>query len=57
MEFILDEKQTKQFLEWNDKHKKECKLYGKDGAIGGRLTFSFTPNGLGVIEKVTCACG
>lgn len=27
------------------------------GPIGGNLTFSFTPTGLGVIAKVRCSCG
>lgn len=28
----------------------------KVGAIGGELTYMFTPTGLGVIEKVRCTC-
>lgn len=27
------------------------------GAIGGALTYSFTPTTLGVVIKVKCACG
>jgi hypothetical protein len=27
------------------------------GAIGGGITYSFLPTGLGVIASVTCACG
>ena len=27
------------------------------GAIGGRLSYRFTPTGLGEIVVVTCACG
>lgn len=30
---------------------------GKDGAIGGRFTYSFTPTSLGQITCVKCACG
>ena len=27
------------------------------GAIGGKLTYTFTPTNLGTVEKVVCACG
>lgn len=27
------------------------------GAIGGGLTYTFTPTGLGIITKAVCACG
>ena len=27
------------------------------GAIGGRMTYHFTPTGLGVITAISCACG
>jgi hypothetical protein len=27
------------------------------GAIGGRLTYCFTPTNLGTIIKIKCACG
>ena len=53
--FELDKKQSEDFEIWNNKH--QCKLKENCGAIGGRLTFSFTPNGLGVITVVKCACG
>lgn len=56
--FVLDDEQREKFEEWNRKHKKKCK-YGDSmhqGAIGGRLTFSFTPTSLGEIVNVKCAC-
>jgi hypothetical protein len=61
--FGLDEQQQQKFAEWNRNHKKECKFFQNEdgieqcGAIGGRLTYSFTPTGLGVITKIQCACG
>ena len=29
----------------------------KFGAIGGGVTYHFSPTGLGVIQSVSCACG
>jgi hypothetical protein len=49
---------------WDKHHKNTCKYFddGSEicnpvGAIGGRLTYSFTPTGLGLITSVECACG
>ena len=55
MIFALDEDMDEEFAFWDKNHK--CKLKEECGAIGGRLTFSFTPTGLGTITKVKCACG
>lgn len=47
---------AEKFVEWDTNH--ECKH--KElvvGAIGGRLTFLFTPTGLGCINIVKCLCG
>lgn len=57
MKFELNEKELEKFNKWNEKHKKNCPLYGKDGAIGGRLNFCFTPTGLGYLINVKCKCG
>jgi hypothetical protein len=59
MKFELNDKELEMFQDWNSKHKKECKLYNGPNppAIGGRLTFSFNPTGLGNGIKVTCVCG
>lgn len=57
MEFTLNEKETKKYNKWYKKHKKVCSKKGPAGAIGGKLTFSFTPTGLGPIIEVKCACG
>lgn len=53
--FSLSKEQLVELAVWDRKH--ECKLKENSGAIGGRLTFSFTPTGLGVIAKVKCGCG
>lgn len=56
--FELSDKEEKLISEWNKEHKKTCGL-GQNtlAAIGGRLTYSFTPTGIGAIKKVTCMCG
>lgn len=57
MIFGLGEKQFKVYQEWRERHDKECPLTnGKDAAIGGRTTFSFSPTGLGDIVTVKCSC-
>ena len=53
--FGFTERQYIKFKEWNNIHK--CELKNYSGAIGGRLTYSFTPTGLGLVTKVKCACG
>ena len=47
------------FNAWLAEHDKTCRMAGNrnTGAIGGRLTYSFTPTSLGTVTKVTCACG
>ena len=58
MSFVLDEGQAERYNAWNIEHKKVCKYTNNgSGAIGGRLTFSFTPTGLGDVVEVSCACG
>jgi hypothetical protein len=53
--FVIDKEDLKKFEDWNKKHK--CKLKKNSGAIGGRLSFNFTPTGLGLVIKVKCGCG
>ena len=55
--FDLDDEQAAKVFKWNRKHLDHCPLYGKDGAIGGRVSYTFTPTSLGQIVKVKCACG
>ena len=59
MKFELFGKELEMFNDWDRKHKKVCELYNSSTqpAIGGRLTFSFTPTGLGSAISVKCACG
>ena len=64
--FNLNDKQLTKLATWRADHFRECKYYIKHedgfeeiytGAIGGELTYSFTPTGVGVVAKVQCACG
>ncbi len=56
MIFELDQIQEARARAFAKEH--ECPLKeGGVGAIGGRISFRFTPTGLGVIENVECACG
>lgn len=62
--FIVDEKEAAKMAAWLDEHNKTCPFYddgtspsSPSGAIGGRLTYCFTPTGLGVITILRCACG
>jgi len=57
--FNLSHKEREEFEIWNKKHKKKCK-YCKpinQTAIGGRLTYMFTPNGVGYTLVIKCKCG
>jgi hypothetical protein len=59
MTFNLDERDLQKITDWLDQHDLTCKFADPDthGAIGGRLTYSFTPTGLGHVTIVHCACG
>lgn len=59
MKFELYGSELESFQRWNREHKKTCTIVNGDtqAAIGGRLTFSFTPTGLGPAVSVECACG
>jgi hypothetical protein len=48
---------TEKAVKWLNEH--QCKFCDPEniGAIGGRLTYAFTPTGLGIICKIICACG
>ena len=56
MIFKLHEDDLKEYTNWLKEHRKVCDVYMKT-AIGGELTYSFTPTGLGTITTVKCACG
>ena len=53
--FVIDFDQQVKFENWDENH--DCEFKKNSGAIGGRLKYSFTPTSLGVITKITCACG
>ena len=56
--FEISDKQEKKFKNWNKKHKKKCKYALENKPTeGGRLIFSFQPNGLGTLTVVQCICG
>lgn len=54
--FKLTHEEEEKLNKWNDIHKEVCTITD-EGAIGGRITFEFTPTGLGDVVKVRCACG
>lgn len=57
--FLFTEEDREKLNSWLATHNKECRYADpcKTGAIGGRLTYLFTPTSLGLITKVRCACG
>jgi len=55
MNFTLQGSELEKFDKWNKKHKHKCNIPAT--TIEGRLTFSFTPTGLGAAVKVKCECG
>ncbi len=52
--FDLTPKQLKKIDEWAYDH--HCPI-AYEGAIGGKITYQFTPTSLGMVEKVICSCG
>ncbi len=62
MKFILEGTELEIFKEWDKEHVKTCpvinngKPYPAD-SIGFRLTYSFSPSGLGDCVEVSCSCG
>lgn len=40
---------------WIKEH--ECHLKDNPTAIGGRISYIFTPTGLGTVVQVACVCG
>lgn len=55
MKFDIDKEQLKLLFELDSNH--VCSLKDVSGTIGGKLSYQFTPTGLGVIVIVKCACG
>lgn len=52
--FELTADQNKQAFNWVRSH--PCTVT-EHGAIGGAITYTFTPTSIGHIKKATCACG
>ena len=55
MIFEIEDKE--QLNNWLKEHKCQYTNPNSVGAIGGKLTYCFTPTSLGCISRVTCACG
>lgn len=62
--FILADTELEAYELWRTEHNKTCPYYddgtkavSPQGAIGGRITFRFTPTGIGTAVGVECACG
>jgi len=54
--FSLDGLAQDKLAEWYKEHDPVCRIQYA-GAAGGKLTYTFTPNNLGLVTKVICACG
>lgn len=59
MKFALSKDEIQKMNKWLKEHNKTCPNAGpkNQGAIGGRLTYSFTPTSLGTFSNVRCTCG
>lgn len=57
--FAIEGKELEDWSKWYEKHNKKCPHSKGEGlgAIGGRFTYCFTPNGLGTTVIIKCACG
>lgn len=57
--FEVPEESLDRLSDWTRNHNRTCVFADplKCGTIGGRWTYSFTPTQLGIVCKVTCACG
>lgn len=53
--FEMSDTESSRFYNWYGEHK--CPLKIGTGAVGGLLTFSFTPTGVGCSVKIACECG
>ena len=54
--FELTNDEIIKYHKWLIEHNINCPIQ-YTGAIGGKITFSFTPTGIGCFAKVSCACG
>lgn len=56
MEFRLSDQDKTNYRKWLKDHNETCPIQ-YEGAIGGKISFHFTPTGLGPVIKITCDCG
>lgn len=52
--FTLDEVEEKKVSEFRELHRHKGENFG---AIGGHISYQFTPTGLGAMAAILCACG
>jgi hypothetical protein len=63
MKFELSKTESLRLRNWKIEHDKTCRFVPTKenpfvgGAIGGRLTYHFTPTSIGLGVSVSCACG
>lgn len=58
--FVIDGEDEKRLGDWLGQHEETCRFSkpgANVGAIGGSLSYQFTPTAIGTIAKVSCACG
>ena len=55
--FKIDDEQMKKLKSWIEIHRTTCWYFKNPGAIGGGLSYIFTPTGIGESLKVKCICG
>ena len=59
LKFEMDEQESERATKYIKEHDKTCKIKNSNvqPAIGGRITYTFTPTGLGMACGVMCDCG
>ena len=63
--FSISKKEDEAMGAWIRKHMNEKhshledgeRVWNRDGAAGGRFSYTFTPTGLGTIGTIRCSCG
>jgi len=53
----ITEKMYEEILEWYETHNDGKCANGKNGAIGGEISFEITPTSIGDFITVKCSCG
>lgn len=55
--FEIDKDEQKKLDKWIKEHDTKCSVRDSHTAIGGRLTYCFTPTSIGTSIAVKCVCG